>query len=214
MRRPLLDLSAQLLPVLSQLVERMFLTGLLVQRLGVGQFERWSLISATVTLLTMVDLGTQITFSNRMSRAAHRGDTDEAVAVVRQSNSIFAVLGIIVMGATCATATLGPLQYWLGLNPVLKPGEQVVALCLGGSIALKLMMTNAIGVYRANTAFARGTLVVTVADLLRIGGGVAALILFRSMEALAIAMALATLIAFVLITPLTLHVSSRASVGG
>ena len=78
MRRPLLDLSAQLLPVMSQLIERIFLTGLLVQRLGVGQFERWSLISAIVTLLTMVDLGTQITFSNRMARAAHRGDVDEA----------------------------------------------------------------------------------------------------------------------------------------
>ena len=204
MRRPLLDLSAQLLPVVSQLIERIFLTGILVQRLGVGQFERWSLISATVTLLTVVDLGTQITFSNRMARAAHRGDEDEAVAIFGQSNSIFASLGAIVMTATILFATLGPLQYWLGLNPPLDNAERIVALCLGGAIALKLAMTNASGVYRSMMAFGRGTLVVTVGDLLRIFAGIAALLLFGSIEALAIAMAGATVLAFAVIIPLDL----------
>ncbi|MEO7786607.1 MAG: hypothetical protein ABIR77_02105 [Sphingomicrobium sp.] len=204
MRRPLLDLSAQLLPVLSQLIERIFLTGLLVQRLGVGQFERWSLITATVALLSMVDLGTQITFSNRMSRAAHRGDVDTAVAIFRQSNMIFALLGAIVLGATLLFASVGPLQYWLGLNPPLDQSERVVALSLGGSMAIKLTMTNASGVYRAMMAFGRGTMIVTGADLLRIFAGIAALILTRSMEALAIVMTLATLLAFVIIIPMDL----------
>ena len=202
MRRPLIDLSAQILPVLSQLIERIFLTGLLVQRLGVGQFERWSLISAIVTLLTMVDLGTQITFSNRMARAAHRGDTDEAVTIFRQSNAIFAVLGAIVMGATILFATSSSVQRWLGLSPALGPGEQIVALCLGGAIALKLAMTNASGVYRAMMAFGWGTLVTTAGDLLRIAAGVAALLVAGSMASLAVAMAAATLVVFGALIPL------------
>ena len=202
MRRPLLDLSAQLLPVMSQLIERIFLTGLLVQRLGVGQFERWSLISAIVTLLTMVDLGTQITFSNRMSRAAHRGDVDEAVTIFRQSNTIFALLGMIVMAATILFATVEPLQYTLGLNQPLGDGERIVALCLGASVALRLAMTNASGVYRSMLAFGRGTLVVTVGDLLRIAAGIGALLLVGSMASLATAMAGATLVMFGLLIPL------------
>jgi len=201
-RRPLIDLSAQLLPVLSQLIERIFLTGLLVQRLGVGQFERWSLISAAVTLLTMVDLGTQITFSNRMARAAHRGEEDEAVAIFRQSNSIFAVLGAIVMAATILFATSASVQHWLGLSPGLGPGEQIVALCLGGAIALKLAMTNASGVYRAMMAFGWGTFLTTASDLLRIAAGISALVLIGSMASLAMAMAAATVVTFGLIIPI------------
>ena len=204
MRRPLLDLGAQLVPIASQLIERIFLTGLLLHRLGIDQFERWSLISATVTLLTMVDLGTQITFSNRMARAAHRGEMDEAVAIFRQSNLIFALLGAIVMGATVLIATAAPLQLWLGMNPPLGPGERLVALCLGGAIAVKLAMTNASGAYRANLAFGRGTLVTTLADFVRVGAGIAALLLFRSMPSLAVAMAAGTVIAFMIIVPLDL----------
>ena len=204
MRRPLLDLGSQILPVASQLIERIFLTGLLLHRLGVNQFERWSLISATVTLLTMVDLGTQITFSNRMSRAAHRGDIDEAVAIFRQSNSIFALLGMIVLGATIAVATIAPLQVWLGMVPTLAPNERWVTLCLGGAIAVKLAMTNASGAYRANLAFGRGTFVTTMADVIRIGAGIAALLLFGSMLSLAVAMVAGTILAFVVIVPLDL----------
>ena len=202
LRRPLLDLGSQSVPILSQLIERIFLTALLVQRLGVAQFERWSLISATMTLLTMVDLGTQITFSNRMSRAAHRGDIDQAVAIFRQSNSIFALLGMLVMGLTTAVAMVAPLQIWLGMNPPLDAGEQLVALCLGGAIAVKLAATNSSGVYRANMAFGWGTVISSGGDLLRIGVSIAALVVFRSMTALAVAMLLATVIANVIVIPI------------
>lgn len=204
MRRPLLDLGAQAVPVLSQLIERIFLTGLLVQRLGVGQFERWSLINATVTLLTMIDLGTQITFSNRMARAAHRGDTDQAVAIFRQSNSIFAMLGALVAVAAIAIASSAPLQIWLGMNPALTASEQLVALCLGGSVAVKLAMTNASGVYRANMAFGRGTIISSAGEMLRIFVAIAVLLIFQTMAALAVAIFVTTVITNAVVIPLDL----------
>ncbi len=204
MRRPLLDLGSQAVPILSQLIERIFLTALLVQRLGVAQFERWSLISATMTLLTMVDLGTQITFSNRMARASHRGDIEQAVAIFRQSNSIFALLGMVVMASTIAVAMVAPLQIWLGMNPPLDADEQLVALCLGGAIAVKLAATNSSGVYRANMAFGWGTVISSGGELLRIGVSIAALMVFRSMTALAVAMLLVTVIANAIVIPIDL----------
>ena len=205
LRRPLLDLGSQSLTILSLLIERLFVVGLLVHRLGVGQFERWSLIVATITMLTMVDLGTQTTFSNRMSRAAHRGDIFEAGEIFRQSNTIFAVLATIVMGATIMFALSAGVQSWLGFQPLLNGKEQIVALALGAAVTLKLATTNFTGVYRANLAFARGTLISSLNEIFRIGCGIAALLLFGSMAALALAMLAATALSIALIVPLDIR---------
>ena len=205
MRRPLLDLGSQSLTILSLLIERLFVVGLLVHRLGVAQFERWSLIVATVTMLTMIDLGTQTTFSNRMSRAAHRGDIAEAIEIFRQSNTIFAALAAIVTAATVSVALSGSVQNWLGFQPLLDGQEQLVALALGVSVALKLATTNFTGVYRANLAFARGTLISAINEIFRIGCGIAGLLLFGSMAALAIAMLAATALSMALVVPLDIR---------
>lgn len=205
LRRPLLDLGSQSLTILSLLIERLFVVGLLVHRLGIAQFERWSLIVAAITMLTMVDLGTQTTFSNRMSRAAHRGHMDEAVEIFRQSNMIFAVLAMIVMGVTIFFARSPPLQAWLGFQPLLNEKEQIVALALGAAVALKLATTNFTGVYRANLAFARGTLISSLNEIFRMGCGIAALLLFGSMAALATVMLAATALSTALIVPLDIR---------
>lgn len=160
-------MSAQILPFVAQLVDRVLLTGLLVQRLGVSSFERWSLITATLSILTMLDLGAQTTFLNKMALAAGAGNKALAARIYRESNTIFAVLAAIVALATMMFVFVGPVQHFLGFDENLSSTDRWVSLFIGGSLTAKMLMANSTGAYRANAAYAKGTMVFSVAELAR-----------------------------------------------
>lgn len=204
MRRPLIDLGAQLAPIVATLVERILLTALVVRRLGVERFEMWSLILATVTLLTLVDLGTRLTFSNRMAAAANRGDVARAVAIYRESNSIFLGLGMLVFGLTLAFAFWTPVQHLLGFDRPLDNSERVVAACLGLGIAVRMAVGNVSAVYRVNMSFARGTIVIAVSEVARAIAMVVAVIVWPSLLAPAIATVAVTIATYGVLIPVDL----------
>lgn len=201
MRRPLLDISSQFLPFAAQLVERVLFTAVLVQRLGVDQFERWSLIFATLSLLTMLDLGTQMTFSNRMAKAANSGDLQLAGRIYRESNSIFAGLAVLLMVGSALFAFVPAVQSFLGFDDPLSPTDSLVALLLGTSLAIRMALSNALGAYRANLAFARGTLVMAVTETVRWGVAAAALLAAPGLLAPAAATAAFTALTHLFIIP-------------
>lgn len=204
LRRPLIDLGTQLAPIVATLVERILLTALVVQRLGVERFEMWSLILATVTILTLVDLGTRITFSNRMSAAANRGDVARAILVYRESNTIFLGLGALIFGLTLVFAFWTPVQQLLGFDRPLDRSEQAVAACLGLGIAVRMALANASAVYRVNLAFARGTVIVAASELARAMAMVVAVIVWPSLLSPAIATAAVSVAAFGILIPIDL----------
>lgn len=204
MRRPLIDLGAQLAPIIATLVERILLTALVVQRLGVERFEMWSLILAAVTILTLVDLGTRVTFSNRMAVAANRGDVARAILVYRESNTIFLGLGALVFGLTLVFAFWTPVQQLLGFDRPLDRSEQAVAACLGLSVAVRMALANASAVYRVNLAFARGTVIVAASELARAMAMVVAVIVWPSLVSPAIATAAVSVVAYGILIPIDL----------
>lgn len=202
MRRPLIDVGAQAAPIVATLVERILLTALVVQRLGVERFEMWSLILATVTLLTLVDLGTRVTFSNRIAASANAGDPARAGVIYRESNTIFLGLGTLVFGLTLAFAFSAHTQHWLGFDQPLDGREQAVAVCIGFGIAVRMAVANASAVYRANLAFARGTVVVALSELARAGAMVVSVIIWPNLLSPAVATAVVSGVTYGVLIPI------------
>ncbi len=202
MRRPLTDMSAQFVPLIEGLLERAVLTGLLVHRLGVKSFEQWSLLLATVTILSMLDLGAQITFSNRMTAAANAGDFKLAGRIYRESNMIFLLLSVLITAGTMLFAFSLPVQHLLGFAEGLSGTERTVLLLLGMAQAFRLVMSNSYGVYRANLEFARGTMTLSVGEMVRVSAAAITVLFVPTLVAAALAMFVATVIGFVLLIPL------------
>jgi O-antigen/teichoic acid export membrane protein len=202
MRRALLDMASQLTPLATNLLDRVVLTALIVRVWGVPAFEHWSLLLATVTMLSIADLGSQISFSNRMAEAAHGGSHEEATRVFAESNAIFLAIASVILAATLLLALFSPLQHLVGLPAPLQARDQLTIGALGFAIAGRMAVSNQIGVYRANSAFARGTLVTAGIDLLRVLLVVAAVALGLGLAEAAVATALSVLMGNFILIPL------------
>lgn len=169
MRRVVLDVASQALPVATTILDRVLLTSILVRGLGVERFEYWSLAIAAAGLLAIVDSGCLMNFSNLVARHVERGDHAKAVAVYRQSNTIFTLLGLLATLIALVLAASPSLQQFAGVAPGPFAGDAfVVILALGAATALRLALSNLTTIYRVKLEFARGTALNALADLLRI----------------------------------------------
>ena len=168
MRRIVLDMASQVMPLASNLIDRVILTAVMVRIWGVTGFEYWSILMAAVTIFSIIDMGSQISFSNKMAEAAHAGAKDQAARIYAESNMIFLGLAATVMGLTLLVALLPPVQQLMGLPAPLGTRDQIALLALGFAVAGRMAMSNQAGVYRANSAFARGTTLIAGIDLLRV----------------------------------------------
>lgn len=199
MRRPLTDIASQVLPLATSLLDRILITALLVRIWGVATFEQWSVLLATVTMLTVLDLGFQISFSNKMAQADGEGRRSDAIRIFRESNTLFALLGLLILGITIAVALSPALQSALGLGNELATSDRWALIALAVATAVRTTASNLMGVYRTTLAFARGTLLTSVLEALRVGGMLLAVVLGGDILAAALATAATAVLGYGLI---------------
>src|SRR6185369_6280861 len=106
MRRSVFDLASQIMPLAVSLLDRLLLTALLIRVWTVAPFEQWSLLVATATMLSILDMGSQISFSNRMAAALHSDVPGEAVQIFQESNMIFLGLAASVAALSIAITVI------------------------------------------------------------------------------------------------------------
>ena len=170
MRKLLIDTASQVFPFLANLIERLVLTAILLRAWQLDGFEYWSLAIAFAGVFILFDAGCQLTFGNGMTEAVVKGDEPRAVAIYRQSNAVFALLGTLATLGVAAVAFSADLQRLLGLDPGrFAPESSQTLFALGASSGLKLCLSNLFAVYRVQRAVARGTALIALAELGRLG---------------------------------------------
>lgn len=169
MKRVTLDVASQALPIATTFLDRLLLTSILVRGLGVERFEYWSLAISAAGLLAIVDSGFLMNFSNLVTRHVERGERDKAIAVYRQSNTIFLALGLVAALVTLALALSTALQTFAGIAPGRFASHALVVIgALGAATALRLALSNISTIYRVSLEFGRGTLLTSAAEVVRI----------------------------------------------
>jgi O-antigen/teichoic acid export membrane protein len=200
-KRTLFDLGTQMLPLCVTLVERILLTSLLLRSWGVERFEHWSVVVAAVAMLTIADLGCQISFSNRMALHMAEGDTPAAVRVYRESNAIFGLIAAMIFLVGLMIAAVPPAQAAIGLQTA-GDHDRLVIVALTLAVAIKMVASNIVGVYRCNLAVARGTALGSAVELARVLLISAAVLGGYGLSGAAVATALATGAGYLIVVPL------------
>lgn len=178
--------AAQALNVGTVLLDRVVLTGLLFRSWDQPVFELWSAVVAVAGLLALFELGFNLYVNNRLTAEIERGRPEVAERIFAGTNTVLAV---------CALAALVCLGSLVLLDAVPMDG---VASSTEAAIVLVFMSLGTIGrilacgsyaLYRANRQYARLTLILSSAEVLRIlliagivvmGGGIIAAALSMS----------------------------------
>ncbi|WP_066807257.1 hypothetical protein [Sphingomonas asaccharolytica] len=171
-----LDIATQFLSVGTSFIDRLFLTGLALRVLGVAGFEYWSVAMSLSALLSVLDFGCLMNFSNMVVHAKERGDRALSARIYGRANTIFLVIGCAAALGGLTIALSPALQNFLGLNARQFVGQAPIVLGLFAvATGFKLTVSNAMAAYRANLQFARGSTISAFVDLLRILGTIAGL---------------------------------------
>jgi len=193
------DVATQFLSIATNFIDRLFLTGLALRVLGVAGFQYWSVAMSLSALLSVLDFGCLMNFSNMVVHARERGDLALSVRLYERANTIFLSIGSVALLGGMAIAFFPALQNFVGLNPRQFAAQAPLVLgLLVVATGVKLFLSNAMAVYRANLRFARGSTVSAIVDLLRILGTVAGLLIGQNLIGAAAGHALGTCLGLVL----------------
>jgi len=170
-------LAAQGSGLAISLLERVFVTAVLLRVWGVNQFSDWSLLLAAVGMLLLADLGMLFYFGNRFQLAALEGDDKSFQRFVELSIYCYAVCSLILFAVM------------LGIAFISMPGELLSLTALDrqtaffGFLILSLYQLSMFGrssvsqIYRANNNYGIGIFIGLVpkalSALLLIGLGLA-----------------------------------------
>ena len=169
MRRLGIEIASQVVPFFATVLDRVLFTAIALRVWGLDGFEYWSLVVSLSSLLAMFDAGCLQNFANRITSAMARGDMKMAVAVYRQSNFVFLVIGAVAAVFTVGFAISPVMQSALGIShPQFRSEASFVVFGLGSATALKLVAMNFMATYRAHLSYGRGTTVFAVAEILRL----------------------------------------------
>lgn len=143
------NFSAQLATLAVGLLDRLLITGLLVQIWGPDRFGEWALILSFAGLAQLADLGLNIFYGNTWQRMVAVGDHSGLARLVRVALFVALMQGAALLAVFAVTTLLLPLN-----------GESRVALLLLSLSSIANVMRGSVSqLYRAHGAFARGTLV-------------------------------------------------------
>ncbi|WP_066584642.1 hypothetical protein [Sphingomonas pruni] len=167
---------------MTSFIDRLFLTGLALRVLGVAGFEYWSVAMSLSALLSVLDFGCLMNFSNMVVHARERDNLALSVRLYQRANTIFLIIGSVAALGGMIIAISPSLQNFVGLNARQFDTEAPLVLgLLVIATGVKLVFANAMSVYRANLRFARGSTINAFVDLLRILGTILGLLIGRNL---------------------------------
>jgi O-antigen/teichoic acid export membrane protein len=120
-----------------------FLSPILVRKLGVAQYGVWVLLFSTMDYLRLLDFGFRAAVINRCAR--HRA-TLEWTRVNETIST--AILYFLIMSAACCVAALlarGPAMDFFNIDPLLRPDARQLLLIIAVSISARLVLSPVAG---------------------------------------------------------------------
>jgi O-antigen/teichoic acid export membrane protein len=120
-----------------------FLSPILVRRLGVEQYGLWVLLFSTMDYLRLLDFGFRAAVINRCAR--HRANL-EWTAVNETINT--AIVYFLVMSASCCLAALlgrNPAMAFFKIDASLQPDARLLLMLIAGSISARLIFSPVAG---------------------------------------------------------------------
>ncbi len=177
------------------LVDRIFVTAILLRVWGVNQFSDWSTLIAAVGMLSFADLGLLFYFGNAFQKATLEGNTPAFQRMVGLSLYTYAVYGLgLALLALGAIFVFSP-RTALSLTSLAPPTTVATLVILLGYQVLAFMRSSISQIYRGDNRYGIGLVVGLISRALLAlasvavgltGGGVVALaIVYLATELLA-----------------------------
>jgi O-antigen/teichoic acid export membrane protein len=152
--------SLQIVALAISVVDRIVLGALMLRLWGVAVFEDWSILLAAAGLMTLLDFGLHMTFSNAYTSAYQKGQ----LALLQRyiSIALFICLLIVGAGAVFLIAAAVSFSYWTGLLALSRLGGfdgGLVFICFGLAALLQTSAAATSTIYRAQGHFSRALVI-------------------------------------------------------
>lgn len=155
-----MDYASQLVWIGANLVDRIFLTYLLIRFWGVSQFESWSVVLSIASLMSMFDFGMSLHFSNEITSLWEKKRTVDFEQIVGVANSLFA--------ASACIGIIAVLAYLAWTAQFANHTLLLPVLLLSIAYALKIAVSGTLCLFRANQKYATLTAYVSAGEYARI----------------------------------------------
>lgn len=151
--------TLQVLSLALGMVDRIFVSALMLRVWGVGVFEDWSVLIAAASLLGFLDLGLHMTFGNTYTEAYQSGKIklfQRRVATALWLNAWIMVLGVAVLLGLAWSGHVGAIAHTSHLSSC---EVSVVFILYGAAIAIQTFSGALVTVYRAYGLYPRSQLI-------------------------------------------------------
>jgi O-antigen/teichoic acid export membrane protein len=148
--------SLQIVALAISVVDRIALGALMLRLWGVAAFEAWSILLAAAGLITLLDLGLNMTFSNAYTSAYQKGQLPQLQRWI--SIALFICLAIVGAGTVFLIVAAASFSHWNGLLalPSLSGLEgSFIFICFGLATLLQMGAAATSTIYRAQGHFSR-----------------------------------------------------------
>ena len=137
--------------VLVNVVLGLFLSAILVRKLGVAPYGVWVLLFSTMDYLRLLDFGLRAAVINRCARHQATGDTVR----VNETISTAIVYFLLMSAACCAVAYLGrdAAMRLFNIEPALQADARLLVLIIALSISARLIFSPVTGALEAFQRF-------------------------------------------------------------
>lgn len=138
------------------LVERVVLSGLLIRAWGLAAYEDWTLLINTAGMLSVLEFGLSLTFSNAFTERWQKGDWaafQRFAAVARTIALALLVAGILVLVGLLVAEDAFRI---VGSKQLVGAEGLIILALLGIAILLQNLMMAMITIYRSQNRLSRG----------------------------------------------------------
>lgn len=161
--------SLQMVGLAISIGDRIVLGALMLRLWGVPVFEDWSILLAAAGLMTLLDLGLNMTFSNAYTSAYQKGQ----LALLQRWISIALFVCLVIVGAGALFLIVAGVcfSYWSGLlalSSLVGFEAGFVFICFGLATLLQAGAAATSTIYRAQGHFSRALIIDICYNLTRV----------------------------------------------
>jgi O-antigen/teichoic acid export membrane protein len=154
----LANFGAQALSLVSSLLERLIVVGLLLRFWGADVYAGWAVLLSAAGTLSLADLGMALYFGNLWQKTQARGETAELQRALGVSQFLYLALVLVLVAGGAIALGLDTADA-LAAGRIGAPAATIILALLGAATVLRVARGGLAQLYRGHRQFARGILI-------------------------------------------------------
>lgn len=167
----LANFGAQALSLVSSLLERLIVVGLLLRGWGPDVYAGWTVLLSAAGTLSLADIGMALYFGNLWQKAQARGETEQLQRALGVSQFLYLALAVL-LAVGGAVALVLDAAGALAAGRIDAPAATTILALLGAATILRVARGGLAQIYRGHRQFARGILIDLVAPCAASAAGI------------------------------------------